>query len=82
MLIPDLRYVPVLVGYEDNAFDQNNSREVHGYDPRLDFTKYSDNGVIGDLSKANIELGRRLWHWRRIHGGGDTQRRTRMRLMW
>ncbi len=62
MLIPDLRYVPVLVGYEDNAFDQNNSREVHGYDPRLDFTKYSDNGVIGDLSKANIELGRRLWH--------------------
>ena len=39
LLIPGLRYVPVLVGYEDNAFDRNNSREVYWYDPRFDFRK-------------------------------------------
>ena len=37
------------------------SREVDWNDPELDFTKYSDNGVIGDASKASAELGRRLW---------------------
>ena len=37
------------------------SREVDWNDPQLDFTKYSDTGVIGDASQASAELGRRLW---------------------
>ena len=37
------------------------SREVNWNDPELDFTKYSDTGVIGDASKSSAELGRRLW---------------------
>lgn len=37
------------------------SREVDWNEPQLDFTKYSENGVIGDASKASAELGRRLW---------------------
>ena len=38
------------------------SREVDWDDPHLDFTKYSETGVIGDASKASAELGRRLWN--------------------
>ena len=37
------------------------SREVDWDDPHLDFTKYSDTGVIGDATQADAELGRRLW---------------------
>ncbi|MDE2887215.1 MAG: creatininase family protein [Gemmatimonadota bacterium] len=37
------------------------SREVDWNDPELDFTKYSDTGVIGDASKVSAELGRELW---------------------
>ena len=37
------------------------SREVDWDYPHLDFTKYSDTGVIGDASQASAELGRRLW---------------------
>ncbi len=39
----------------------SSSREVNWNDPHLDFTKYSDTGVIGDATKASAELGRRLW---------------------
>ena len=38
------------------------SREVNWDDPHLDFTEYSDTGVIGDATRASAELGRRLWH--------------------
>ena len=37
------------------------SREVNWNDRELDFTKYSDTGVIGDATRASAELGRRLW---------------------
>ena len=37
------------------------SREVDWNDPHLDFTKYSDTGVIGDATQASAELGCRLW---------------------
>ena len=37
------------------------SREVDWNDPHLDFTQYSDTGVIGDATRASAELGRRLW---------------------
>ncbi|MDE3260179.1 MAG: creatininase family protein [Gemmatimonadota bacterium] len=43
------------------SIPSSRSREVDWDDPDLDFTKYSDNGVIGDASKASAELGRRLW---------------------
>ena len=38
------------------------SRDVDWDDPDLDFTKYSDTGVIGDAGHASAELGRRLWN--------------------
>lgn len=38
------------------------SREVNWNDPHLDFTKYSETGVIGDATRASAELGRKLWH--------------------
>ena len=34
---------------------------VNWDDPHLDFTQYSDTGVIGDATRASAELGRRLW---------------------
>ena len=37
------------------------SREVNWDDSHLDFTKYSDTGVIGDATQASTELGRKLW---------------------
>ena len=30
-------------------------------DPKLDFTRYSSSGVIGDPTQASAELGARLW---------------------
>ncbi len=36
--------------------------EVNWDDPHLDFTQYSDTGVIGDATRACAELGRRLWN--------------------
>ena len=39
-----------------------NSGEVDWDDPHLDFTKYSDTGVIGDATQASAQLGRRLWN--------------------
>ena len=44
------------------SIPSSRSREVDWNDPELDFTKYSDTGVIGDATKANPELGRRLWY--------------------
>ena len=51
---------PAMVRLE--SIPSSRSREVDWNDPELDFTKYSDTGVIGDATKANPELGRRLWH--------------------
>ena len=34
------------------------SREVNWNDRELDFTKYSDTGVIGDATKGSAEIGR------------------------
>ena len=39
-----------------------NTAQVDWNDPHLDFTKYSETGVIGDATKASAELGRRLWN--------------------
>ena len=44
------RYVPGMVGYEENAFCQDNTGGADWNDPKIDLTKYSDNGVIGDAS--------------------------------
>jgi creatinine amidohydrolase len=37
------------------------STQVDWGDPRLDFTRYSSTGVIGDPTHASAELGERLW---------------------
>ena len=39
-----------------------NSGNVDWADPHLDFTKYSQTGVIGDATQASAELGRTLWN--------------------
>ena len=39
-----------------------NSGNVDWADPHLDFTKYSQTGVIGDATQASAELGRMLWN--------------------
>jgi len=39
-----------------------NAGQVDWNDPHLDFTKYSETGVIGDATKASAELGSRLWN--------------------
>ena len=44
------------------SIPSSRSREVDWNDPELDFTKYSDTGVIGDATKASAGLGRKLWH--------------------
>ena len=38
-----------------------NSKDVDWDEDHLDFTKYSDTGVIGDATKASAELGCALW---------------------
>ena len=43
------------------SIPSSSSREVDWDDPHLDFTRYSDTGVIGDATRASAELGRRLW---------------------
>ena len=43
------------------SIPSSRSREVNWDDPHLDFTQYSDTGVIGDATRASAELGRRLW---------------------
>jgi creatinine amidohydrolase len=35
--------------------------DVDWKDPNLDFSRYSATGVIGDPTKASIELGKKLW---------------------
>jgi creatinine amidohydrolase len=30
-------------------------------DPQLDFTRYSETGVIGDPTRGSAELGAKLW---------------------
>ena len=37
------------------------SKEVNWDEEHIDFTKYSDTGVIGDATKASAELGSALW---------------------
>jgi creatinine amidohydrolase len=37
------------------------SREVDWTDPGLDFSRYSETGVIGDPTEASAELGKELW---------------------
>lgn len=39
-----------------------NSGNVDWDNPHLDFTKYSETGVIGGATKASVELGRMLWN--------------------
>lgn len=39
-----------------------NSGNVDWDNPHLDFTNYSESGVIGDATQASAELGRRLWN--------------------
>ncbi len=39
-----------------------NSGNVDWDNPHLDFTKYSETGVIGDATQASAELGRTLWN--------------------
>ncbi len=39
-----------------------NSGKVNWGDPYLDFTEYSESGVIGDATQASTELGRTLWN--------------------
>ena len=39
-----------------------NSGNVDWADPHIDFTKYSETGVIGDATKASAELGCVLWN--------------------
>ena len=43
------------------SIPSSRSKEVNWNDPHLDFTQYSDTGVIGDATRASAELGRRLW---------------------
>ena len=40
---------------------QESSRPVDWNHLNLDFTRYSDTGVVGDASQASVELGQRLW---------------------
>lgn len=35
--------------------------DVEWDDPDLNFTRYSESGIIGDASRASAELGKRLW---------------------
>ena len=37
------------------------SKEVDWADPDLDFSRYSETGVIGDPTEASAELGEKLW---------------------
>jgi creatinine amidohydrolase len=37
------------------------SKPVNWNDPRLDLTRYTNTGVIGDPTQATAELGQRLW---------------------
>jgi creatinine amidohydrolase len=37
------------------------SKEVDWADPNLDFSRYSETGVIGDPTEASVELGKKLW---------------------
>ena len=37
------------------------TKEVNWDDPHLDFTEYSETGVIGDATRASAELGSALW---------------------
>lgn len=41
---------------------KSNSTEPRWYDPNLDFSEYSENGVIGDPTHASKQLGERLWN--------------------
>lgn len=38
------------------------NREPDWDDPNLDFTKYSDTGVIGDPTHSSSDLGKKLWN--------------------
>ncbi|WP_226670343.1 creatininase family protein [Metabacillus litoralis] len=46
---------------EDKIFNPHSS-EPDWEDPNLDFSKYSETGVIGDPTYANTELGKKLWN--------------------
>lgn len=46
---------------EDKIFDPQ-SKEPDWADPQLDFSKYSETGVIGDPTHASSELGEKLWN--------------------
>jgi creatinine amidohydrolase len=37
------------------------SKKIDWNDPDLDFSRYSETGVIGDPTQASAELGRKLW---------------------
>lgn len=37
------------------------AKEVEWDDPDLDFSQYSDSGVIGDATQASREMGEKLW---------------------
>jgi creatinine amidohydrolase len=37
------------------------SKRVNWEDPELDFSRYSETGVIGDAGHASEQLGRELW---------------------
>ena len=40
---------------------QSSQRSVDWSDPKLDFSRYSVSGVIGDPTSANAKVGERLW---------------------
>jgi len=46
---------------EDKIFNPN-GQEPDWEDPNLDFSKYSNTGVIGDPTHASAELGDKLWN--------------------